>query len=286
MNRRSWLSCCLLIVLVAVMLAGCEEKRKALVSAHTAVGEMLITTRDQAKTLYEHKAINQDVYKSIRTNWLRAQISYVRASDLLEQILSSSSHDITPYTDLITQVSLILNDITLWIEEGKNESGAHSVTGNPTPTPHYEVGGGDTADTGNERGGQGDIKESSAGDEEQGSGNYVGRIGMAARAPAVIAPAQDETKRQRFSSEYKAIYGERQEVTLHGIEDNTAEVRVTILVGSAVYTLDGSEPVMTDGVPYLAIHQSIVLTADEARRFRARCSIRGTQFQVLIFSYD
>lgn len=302
MMRRN-ISLALFIALALVCLTtGCEEKRKALVAAHTAMGELLITTKEQAKILRAQRVISPEAYESIRANWLQAQISYVKASDMLEYILSSRSQDITAYADLITQVSLILNDITLWMEENKNEPGAHHIPGNPTPAPDHEVGGGDTTDSGHGRIGQGDAEESSKGDEGQGGVRDVGGItrppygtinqgmeDLVGREPphgmaVSLSQAGRDIVKQNFVMSYEAIYNARQEIFIHGIEDNAVEVRISVLVGSVVYTLDGSTPVLTDGVPYLSIHQSIVLDVDEARRFRAVSSMDGTKLQVLIFN--
>jgi len=47
--------------------------------------------------------------------------SYLAASDILDTIIASNTADITAYTSLITQVSTILSDIALWLEEDKKQ---------------------------------------------------------------------------------------------------------------------------------------------------------------------
>jgi len=107
------------ICVFAASLAGCQEKHKALVTAHTAVGELLISTKSQVVALHTQGIVNDRTYQSIRTNWLRAQQSYLKASDILETIIDSDNADITAYTELITQVSTIIADIELWLEEDR-----------------------------------------------------------------------------------------------------------------------------------------------------------------------
>ena len=109
-----------LVCLSLLATEGCKKQNKALVSAHNAVGSLLISTQGQVKTLYTEGIINEQTYQKIRVNWLRAQKSYLSASDMLDQILSTNTTDITGYTELITQASNILSDIALWLgEEGK-----------------------------------------------------------------------------------------------------------------------------------------------------------------------
>lgn len=87
------------LVIFACIFSGCEEKRKALVTAHTAMGELLVSTKDQAKLLHTQKIIDDQTYQSIRMNWIRAQASYLTASDMLDHILSTNAQDITAYTE-------------------------------------------------------------------------------------------------------------------------------------------------------------------------------------------
>jgi len=267
-----------LFVLVCLTM-GCEEKRKALVSAHTAMGELLLSTKNQAKALHQQKVIDDPTYQSIRTNWIRAQTSYLTASDMLEHILSTQSQDITAYAELLTQVSTILSDISLWLEENRHEPTSDHSIGNPTPTPRYEVSSGDIEGAGTQRVGQRVAAAVRAGDERQGVGGDLGKLnpGMNAVTPDLVV---NDIVKQKFDMQYTAIYNARQEIFIHGIKDNTAEVLVSVLVGSVVYTLDGSEPVLTDGVPYLGIHQSLVLNAGQGRQFRAKSSMDGTQLMV------
>lgn len=265
MKNKTFLSLCVALAFVC-LLTGCEEKRKALVSAHTAMGELLLSTKSKAQVLHTRKIISEQTYQSIRTNWLRAQISYLTASDMLERILDTDSQDITAYTELITQVSTILSDIALWLEEDRNEPTSDHIVSHPTPTPYNTVGDGNIEDTRLERIGQRVAAASRAGDEGQSVSGDLGKL--------------------KFSMSYSATYKARQEIFIHGIKDNTAEVRVTVLVGNVVYTLDGSEPVLTDGVPYLGIHQSIALNASQARQFRAKSSMDGTQLTVLLLENE
>lgn len=111
----------LVIFMAAIIFSGCEGKHKALVSAHKAVGELLVSTKDQAKVLYTQGIINESTYKSIRINWLKAQKSYLEASDILETILDTNATDVSRYTALITQVSTIVSDIAIWLEEDKKQ---------------------------------------------------------------------------------------------------------------------------------------------------------------------
>lgn len=249
-------------LILACIGSGCEEKRKALVTAHTAMGELLISTKDQAKLLHNQKVINDQTYQSIRTNWIRAQASYLKASDILESIIDNDTADITAYTELITQVSTILSDIALWLEEDKHEPTNDHIASHPTPTPDYKVSGGDTADPGVERIGQRSIEKSSEGSTGESSGNDVGKL--------------------KVVSTSEAVYNARDVIQIHGITEKTVEVRVWISVGSIVYTLDGSEPVLTDGVQYLSISQSLTLDALQARNFRAKAGMSGTKVHVMI----
>lgn len=251
-----------ILFLIIACLAGCEEKRKALVTAHTSMGELLVSTKDQAKLLHTQKVINDQTYQSIRTNWIRAQASYITASDMLEHILSTDSQDITAYTELIMQVSTILSDIALWLEEDKNESTNDYITGNPTPTPDYKVSGGDTADTGVERIGQRSIEKSSEGSTGESSGNDVGKL--------------------KVVSVSEAVYNARDLIQIHGVAEKTVEVRVWVSVGNVAYTIDGSEPVLMEGVPCLAISQSLTLDAEKARKFKAKAGMTGTKVHVMI----
>lgn len=107
----------LIILCLSFVFPGCQGKNKALVTAHMAVGELLVSTKNQTEILHTQGIIKEQTYQSIRTNWLRAQKSYLEASDLLETILDSDSADISVYAGLITQVSTILSDIALWQEE-------------------------------------------------------------------------------------------------------------------------------------------------------------------------
>lgn len=119
--RKSWsygtLAVLLFITTIGVM-QGCN-KHKTLVAAHNTVGALLISTVDEAKSLHEQNIINDDTYNQIKTNWLRAQNSYVNASIILEGILDAKPTDLSEYLSLITQVNTILSDIALWIKEDK-----------------------------------------------------------------------------------------------------------------------------------------------------------------------
>ncbi|GIK15008.1 MAG: hypothetical protein BroJett002_37150 [Candidatus Brocadia sinica] len=250
------------LVIFACIFSGCEEKRKALVTAHTAMGELLVSTKDQAKLLHTQKIIDDQTYQSIRTNWIRAQASYLTASDMLDHILSTDSQNITQYTELIMQVSTILSDIALWLEEDRDESTNDHITVNPTPTLNNKAGGGDTANSGVERVRQRSLEKSSEGGEGKSSGNDVGKL--------------------KVVSESEAMYNAHDEVQIYGITDRTAEVRIWVSEGSIVYTLDGSEPVLADGVQHLSISQSLTLDALQARNFKAKAGMSGTKVHVMI----
>lgn len=106
------------LLLLCLTISGCvEEKYKTLVSAHTVVGELLITTKDQAVLLHNQKVIADNTYESIRINWLRAQETYIEASDLLEVVISSEKGDVSMYLQMLTQTNNILMDITRWLQE-------------------------------------------------------------------------------------------------------------------------------------------------------------------------
>ncbi len=109
----------LLIVIFCLAVAGCQDKHKALVTTHKAIGELLISTKAQTTTLHTQKIINDQTYESIRVNWLRAQKAYLEASDILETLIDTNTADVSAYMSLITQVSTILSDIALWLEENK-----------------------------------------------------------------------------------------------------------------------------------------------------------------------
>lgn len=251
-----------ILFLIIACLAGCEEKRKALVTAHTAMGELLISTKDQAKLLHTQKVINDQTYQSIRTNWIRAQASYLKASDILESIIDNDTADITAYTELITQVSTILSDIALWLEEDKHEPTNDHIASHPTPTPYNQADSRDTADTGVERVRQRSIEKSSEGSTGESSGNDVGKL--------------------KVVSVSEAVYNAHDTIQVHGVTEKTAEVRVWVSVGSIVYTLDGSDPVLTDGVQHLSISQSLTLDALQARNFKAKAGMSGTKVHVMI----
>lgn len=109
----------ILILLVIILLVGQGCKNK-LVTLHNIVGESLIAVKHQSIILHEHNGISDGTYQSIRINWLRAQKSYLEASFLLDKILDSEmpdTVDISNYYELLTQVSIIADDIALWLEE-------------------------------------------------------------------------------------------------------------------------------------------------------------------------
>lgn len=111
-----------LVVLLCLsmgMIQGCDNQRKTLVATHNTVGALLMSTIEEAQTLHNQKVINDATYSQIKTNWIRAQTSFVNASILLELLLDKKSKDISEYISLITQINTILSDITTWIKEGK-----------------------------------------------------------------------------------------------------------------------------------------------------------------------
>ncbi len=129
--------------------SGCIGKRKALVAAHNSVGELLLSTQKQAKALYAQKAISEATYNDIRINWLRAQAIYLKASDVLEKIIDNDSGDVSQYTELITQVSVMASDIALWLKEGNADGFA--INNNPGIAAHpadNEVSGGSAKGSG------------------------------------------------------------------------------------------------------------------------------------------
>lgn len=106
----------ILIVLVCLsLMAGCKDQNRALVTAHNAVGELLMSTQGQARALYAQGIIDERTYEEIRVNWNRARESYLDASGILDKILSTDTTDISGYAELITQTSNILSDIALWL---------------------------------------------------------------------------------------------------------------------------------------------------------------------------
>lgn len=264
---------CVLFVFAAGI-SGCKEKRKALVSAHAVVGELLASTKDEAKTLYAQKVIDEPTYQAIRINWLRAQTSYITASDILESVIDNDAADITAYTDILTQVNTILSDIAVWLSEPhptqtpkpiqgvKHGASNDRSTRDQTRTPYREFSEGTAAAAGVERFGQGGAEEVSREDEVKGGTNNVGKL--------IVA------------MEYQAVYAARQVVTIDGITDKTAEVDVWPVIGGIVYTLDGTEPVLTDGVPHLKIHEHLKLNASDARKFLGKISMSGTKLCVKI----
>ncbi|GJQ23590.1 hypothetical protein BIY37_04700 [Candidatus Brocadia sapporoensis] len=238
------------------------------------MGQLLASTKDQAKSLYAQKVINQQTYNSIRINWLRAQSGYIKASDVLEKIIDTDSADITSYTELITQVSTILSDIGLWLDEppaqnpqqteggSTNEPGVDRTVNYPAPATHHEPGSGDSEVAGAERAGQGSV-------EKVGQG-YEGKSGVS------------DLGKLKVVSVSEATYGASDSIRIYGITEMVKEVLVWVSVGSIVYTLDGSEPVLTDGVSSLAISQCLTLDAAQATRFRAKASMSGTRLHVMI----
>lgn len=104
-------------------------------------------------------------------------------------------------------------------------------------------------------------------------------IGMLLMLPAITF-AQEKQK-EKFQSEYNAIYNARQIVTISGITDETSKMLVWLTVGAMPYTLDGSVPKLTDGVPYLGIHQVITLAREEGLKFIGIASMNGTKFHCL-----
>lgn len=111
------------ILALCVFVCGCtEDKYKTLVSAHTTIGELLIATKDQAILLHNQKTISDNTYESIRINWLRAQKTYISASELLDKVISSESSDVSNYLEMLSQTNLILMDITRWLSESLDKA--------------------------------------------------------------------------------------------------------------------------------------------------------------------
>ena len=111
------------LMLLCLVLSGCvKEKHKTLVSAHTSIGELLITTKTQADLLHNQKIISDGRYGEIRVNWLRAQTSFITASDMLNKIIDSKDEDASMYLSLLTEINTILMDIASWIEEERESA--------------------------------------------------------------------------------------------------------------------------------------------------------------------
>ncbi|MDN3515347.1 MAG: hypothetical protein NG747_13245 [Candidatus Brocadia sp.] len=267
---------CVLCVFV-VSLAGCKEKRKALVSAHTVVGELLVSTKDQARMLRATNVINEKTYNAIRINWLRAQASYIKASDILEAIIDNDESDIAAYTELLTQVNTILSDIAMWLSEPqqaqtpaptptkgvKNESGGNSGINIAAPANDRKSGIRAVAPSGTQRGGQGGAEKVGQGNEGQGKVADVGILALVSVCDAVISP-NDLTR-------------------IHGITGDTRDVRVWLSGGEMAYTLDGSEPVETHGRASVLLHgQCLEMRRSAARKFRARAGVQGARMHVMI----
>lgn len=109
----------ILLFLSIGMMQGCDNQRKNLVAAHNTVGTLLIATIEEAQSLHDQKVISDATYNQIKTNWIRAQTSFINASILLETLLDKKSNDISKYIELITQINTILSDITTWIKESR-----------------------------------------------------------------------------------------------------------------------------------------------------------------------
>lgn len=242
------------IILALSLLVGCEEKRKALVAAHNSVGELLLSTQQEAKALRDNKVITPETYKLIGTNWVRAQTSYIKASDMLEYILSANSYNIDTYLELITQVNLILSDISLWLEEEKHEPSTDRIVSNPTPTPYNTPDSRGDQDTGIERRGQGVIKESSKGDEGKGGVGNMDRLKI-----------PNDNNISKITTLYTTEYIKEQEIKLFGFPGNTKEVKIHVNKGSLIH----DNIVFVQGL-------DIVMTLEEAKEFKARSGENGT----------
>lgn len=262
MKLKNYIACLTLIIGIMII-TGCEEKRKALVSAHTAVGELLLSTKDQANFLHKQKAINDETYKSIRTNWLRAQISYVQASDILERILSTNTQDITPYTELITQVSIILSDITLWMEEDKHEPTGDNSISNSTPTPHYEVSGGNSEGAGTERIGQGSTETNRAGDEGQSVGSNVGEL-------------------LNTVSIYTVMFKDNEFVSINSIANDASKIDIKVITGSIRYTFISDSGFSIKDTYTLRAGENIVFDWEKGKKFIAFSSSGNTQLSISV----
>lgn len=106
---------------------------------------------------------------------------------------------------------------------------------------------------------------------------------IAAMAICATTTIAQEKQKEKFQSEYSAVYSERQIVTISGITDQTEKMLVWLEIGAMPYTLDGSMPKLTDGVVYLGIHQMITLTREEGLKFIGIASMNGTKFHCLKF---
>ena len=102
---------------VAIGAAGCKDQRKNIVATHNIVGNLLITTKESAVSMYRQGTISVETYRQVRTNWLRGQRVYLQASNALDTILSADDMDTTEYVALITQAGIIVTDIAGWLNE-------------------------------------------------------------------------------------------------------------------------------------------------------------------------
>ena len=107
----------IIILLVIACMVGCQDQRKSIVATHNIVGNLLITTKESAVSMYHQGAISAETYRQVRTNWLRGQRVYLQASNALDTILASDDMDTTEYAELITQAGLIMSDIAGWLNE-------------------------------------------------------------------------------------------------------------------------------------------------------------------------
>ena len=85
----------------------------------------------------------------------------------------------------------------------------------------------------------------------------------------------------KVSKKYEAVYAARQIIDLPCVDVATKGVILYVLVGALVYTLDGSVPVLTNGVNNLAIGEGLKLTKNEAVSFKAACGASGTKVCVI-----
>lgn len=89
--------------------------------------------------------------------------------------------------------------------------------------------------------------------------------------------------RMRLPSQYVAVYKARQLIPIELLTERTTTVVVSVRVGVLVYTLDGTNPVLLDGVLHLKVGECVTLNLKEARLFKGMPAMDGTRVQVLLF---
>lgn len=259
---------CILSVTVAA-LTGCEEKRKMLVSAHTAVGELLISTKDQAQALHEQGVINPQTYHNIRINWIRAQTSYIKASDILEAAIDNDLADISAYAELIAQANTILSDIALWLSEpqhlptptptqgAQNEPANNRTLSHPALAANHPPRSGNPADTGIERIGPGGAQK-------------VGGRNEGKSVPG-------DVERLKVVSSDVFSYKAGDAVSLSElVTDKTRSIHLLVSQGAIKYAMEDQS------VSVVSMPDGLVLSARSALLFPGRAIVDGTKLSISV----